>query len=86
MSVYSITIARSVQKELESLNHPMVKKIFTKLESLAQHPRPVGSVKLQGHNDLWRIRVGDYRVIYSIDDHRRSVDINRIRHRKDAYK
>ena len=86
MSSYNVILTRSAQKELESLNPQMVKKIFAKIENLTVHPRPTGCVKLQGHNELWRIRVGDFRIIYSIDDKHHIVDVNCIRHRRDAYK
>jgi mRNA interferase RelE/StbE len=53
---------------------------------LASNLRPHGCVKLQGADDLWRIRVGEYRVIYAIGDDRRIVDISAVRHRRDAYR
>ena len=86
MSSYNVILAKSAQKELESLNQLVLKKVFMKMESLAMNPRPTGCVKLQGNSDLWRIRVGEYRIIYSINDKHHCVDINRVRHRKDAYK
>ena len=49
-------------------------------------PRPKDCKKIQGEENLWRIRIGDYRIIYEIDDEKRSVDINNIRHRKEAYR
>jgi mRNA interferase RelE/StbE len=82
---YSITFARSARKELEALPNPLIKRIFTKIESLADEPRPNRCRKLQGFKDLWRIRIGDYRVIYSIDDSLETVDIVAIRHRREAY-
>jgi mRNA interferase RelE/StbE len=57
-----------------------------RIEGLSTEPRPPGCRKLVGANNLWRIRVGDYRVIYSIDDPRRRVDVNAVRHRSDAYR
>ena len=59
-------------------------RIIARIESLAVAPRPVGCVKLEGGAGLWRIRVGDYRVIYEIDDYRRRVDVSAVRHRRDA--
>jgi mRNA interferase RelE/StbE len=56
------------------------------IERLATNPRPKGCRKLEGADNLWRIRVGDYRVIYSVDDARRIVDIIAIRHRSEAYR
>ena len=85
MANYAITFARSARKELETLSNSLVNRIFSKIESLGESPRPVGCRKLQGSHDLWRIRIGDYRVIYSIDDSKRNVDIVAVRHRSQAY-
>lgn len=60
-------------------------RIATKIDGLAEQPRPTGSKKLRGADDLWRVRVGDYRVIYAIDDAAGVIEIRVIRHRKDAY-
>ena len=49
-------------------------------------PRPSGAIRLQGNSNLWRIRVGDYRVIYSINDPARMIDISAVRNRRDAYR
>ena len=57
-----------------------------KIETLALNPRPTGCKKLSGAKDLWRLRVGDYRMVYKIDDARRIVDIAVIRHRRDVYR
>lgn len=85
MSKYSVTFARSARKELESLPAAVVRRIFPKIESLATNPRPSGCKKLKGSTDLWRIRVGEYRVIYSIFDTVVRVEIIAVRHRSDAY-
>ncbi|HTY26415.1 MAG TPA: type II toxin-antitoxin system RelE/ParE family toxin [Desulfomonilaceae bacterium] len=85
MPDYSITFSRSARKELESLDAPAVQRIFPKIEALAKRPRPERCRKLRGEKNLWRIRVGDYRVIYAIYDDELLVDIIAIRHRSDAY-
>ena len=64
----------------------MVQRLFPAIESLACEPRPRGCRKVQGADNLWRIRIGDYRVLYTIDDQARIVDILAIRHRSDAYR
>ena len=51
-----------------------------------KNPRPVRAIKLQGNRNLWRLRVGDYRVLYSIDDSARLVDVSAVRHRRDVYR
>lgn len=75
MAEYAITFARPARKEIERLSSVHVQRIFPKIEALAKEPRPSGCLKLTGEENLWRIRVGDYRVIYTIDDRLRNVDI-----------
>jgi len=65
---YQLTFARSARKELEALPASVVARVFPRIEALADTPRPVGSHKLRGEKNLWRIRVGEYRVIHSVDD------------------
>jgi mRNA interferase RelE/StbE len=83
---YTITFARSARKELEVLSAKEAKRVFYKIQALAQEPRPAGCRKLVGEDDLWRIRVGDYRVIYLINDREHIVDVIQVRHRGDAYR
>jgi mRNA interferase RelE/StbE len=85
MSIYEIVFARSARKELQALSYDIAGRILNKIELLALNPRSSGSKKLRGHSNLWRIRVGEYRVIYSIDDDRRIVDVSVVRHRSEAY-
>jgi len=85
MADCSITFARSARKELEALPNSLIIRIFSKIESLSRQPRPSGCRKLQGFANLWRIRIGDYRVIYSINDNTEAVDIIAVRHRREAY-
>lgn len=85
MAEYSITFARSARRELEALDSSIILRILSKIETLAVHPRPHGSKKLSGEKHLWRIRIGDYRVIYSVLDKERRIDITAVRHRREAY-
>ena len=85
MADYAITFARSARKELEALNVSIVNRIFPKIEALTQELRPRGCRKLQGEENLWRIRVGNYRVVYAIYDKARRIDIIAVRHRSKAY-
>jgi len=85
MADYSISFARSARKELESLSAKLVQRIFPAIEALAKVPRPKGCRKLTTEKNLWRIRSGDYRVIYTIDDDKRAIDIIAVRHRSKAY-
>lgn len=78
MADYSIAFARSARKELESLDPQLVTRIMSRIDSLSKNPRPPGCRKLRGVDNLWRIRVREYRIIYSIDDRERLVDISTI--------
>jgi mRNA interferase RelE/StbE len=86
MAEYTITIARSARRELEGLDEEIAHGILTKIEALARQPRPHGRKKIRGPSDLWRIRVGDYRIIYGINDGMHVVDIVIVRHRGDVYR
>jgi mRNA interferase RelE/StbE len=83
---YAIVFARSARKQLQVLDRTHALRILGRIESLALAPRPAGCVKLEGGGGHWRIRVGDYRVIYEIDDDRRRIDVSAVRHRRDAYR
>jgi len=83
---YAITFARSARRELEALDTPAVDRIFGRIEDLARDPRPRGCRKLCGRQGLWCLRVGDYRVLYAINDEERVVDVVAVRHRRDAYR
>ena len=65
---YSLEITTSAQKELDSIDDPLFERIDRKILALADNPGPVGSKKLKGFTDSWRIRVGDWRVVYVLDD------------------
>lgn len=86
MDEYSVVFARSARKELERLGEPLVSRILRRIEVLTLTPRPEGCRKLQGAPSLWRIRIGDYRVLYAVDDAQKIVDVIAIRHRSDAYR
>lgn len=86
MSKYAITFARSARKELEALDERIINRLFPKIENLSVNPRPDGCRKLTGNKHLWRIRVGNFRIVYSINDDKNLVDIIAVRDRKDAYK
>ena len=86
MAEYAIVFARPARKELQALDHTAAIRILKRIEVLAMEPRPSGVKKLEGAVDLWRIRVGDWRVVYRISDSKRLVDVIAVRHRRDAYR
>lgn len=84
---YSVSLRRSALKELQSLPKTAVQKVGGAIDKLAENPRPDGVKKLKGsEEDLYRIRVGDFRIVYSIEDEIKIVDIRKIGHRKDIYR
>ena len=83
---YSVEWSRSAAREVRSLSTDMALRIAAAVGRLAQDPRPAGCKKLAGYADLWRIRVGQYRSIYAIGDTVRLVRVERVAHRKDAYR
>ena len=85
MSSYQVIVSPSAEKELERLPKKIIQRITEELDGLAENPRPLGCLKLQGEENSYRIRVGVYRVVYEIHAKKVLVLVVRIRHRKDAY-
>jgi len=84
--MYQILISNSAEKDMDKLPTGALGKVALAIDHLAVEPRPTGCKKLKGYSEnLWRIRVGNYRVIYSIEDKIEVIDIRRVRHRKDVY-
>jgi mRNA interferase RelE/StbE len=82
---YIVEVKPSAQKELEALPDSVLRRAVRKIEYLSQTPRPQGCKKLKGYKDQWRLRVGDWRVVYIIDDEAKLVSVTRIAHRRQAY-
>jgi mRNA interferase RelE/StbE len=82
---YRVALTSSAEKELRDLPTRFIARITPRLENLAANPRPPGCKKLKGGDKEWRIRVGDYRVVYTIDDAMLLVEVTRIRHRSAVY-
>ncbi len=85
MAGYSIFIKKSAARELEGLEKKVLPKILERIEALAVNQRPAGAEKLAGV-ELWRIRQGDYRIIYSIEDDVLTVWIVKVGHRREVYR
>ena len=85
MAKYTLEIKPSAGKELEALDDALFARIDRKILVLAENPRPPGCKKLRGYKDHWRIRVGDWRVLYVIDDAAKRVSITRVAHRREVY-
>ncbi|MEO5711980.1 MAG: type II toxin-antitoxin system RelE/ParE family toxin [Luteolibacter sp.] len=84
MASYRITIKRSASKELEKIALQDRKRIIEKIRSLASDPRPPGSKKLSGQ-EKYRLRQGDYRILYLIEDGELVIMVVKIGHRRDVY-
>jgi len=84
--VYEVLLERRVERELKRLPAGAFGRVIQHLQSLAENPRPHGCRKLVGSQSDWRIRVGEYRVVYEIDDEAEVVRVMRVRHRKDIYR
>jgi mRNA interferase RelE/StbE len=82
---YVVEVKPSARKELERLPDAVLVRAVRKMESLGENPRPAGCKKLKGYRDLWRIRVGDWRILYLIDDGAKLVSVTRIAHRREVY-
>ncbi len=85
MAKYALEIKPSAGKEMDALDNALFHRIDRKILALAGDPRPAGCKKLRGYRDHWRIRIGDWRVVYSIDDAAKRVSISRIAHRREVY-
>lgn len=83
---YEIVIKKSAAKRIATLPKAIKESVFSNIFELSDEPRPSGCKKLKGEDNAWRIRVGDYRIIYSIFDDRLIIEVIRVSHRKDVYK
>jgi mRNA interferase RelE/StbE len=83
--MYQITFRSSAIKELRKLSADHRKSVSNAIDSLAHEPRPKGVKKMTGAH-AWRIRVGDYRVVYSIKDKQLIIEVIRIGHRREVYR
>ena len=83
--LYTVSIKRSAQKALIRLPENDYQRVFAAIEALANDPRPEGSKKLKGR-DGWRLRIGNYRVIYEINDRALTVLVVDVVHRREAYR
>ena len=86
MTVYRVLLERGAERDLARLSSEINERVIAAIQALANNPRPPGCRKLVGSKNDWRIRVGDYRVVYEIADKIRVVRVNRVRHRREVYR
>ena len=84
--MYEVYLERAAERDLRKLPAETFHRIIPRIRALAETPRPPGCRKLTGSDSDWRIRIGEYRVIYEIDDAGKTVRIFRVRHRREAYR
>ena len=83
---YAVEFERSAKKNLDRLDGPIRARVLRKVAALADDPRPPGATRLVNADDLWRIRIGDYRVVYAIEDDRLVVIVVRVAGRGKVYR
>jgi mRNA interferase RelE/StbE len=84
--MYQVELLPAAARDLKRIEKKMQVRIVAALQDLADNPRPAGVVKLAGEENVWRIREGDYRILYEIHDRRLLVLVVRIGHRRDVYR
>ncbi len=84
--MFEIFIERAAEKDMRRLSHEVHTRVVLAIHGLGKNPRPSGAKKLKGGANDWRVRVGEYRVLYEIADAIRVVKIYRVRHRGDVYR
>jgi mRNA interferase RelE/StbE len=85
MASYHVVLTSSAEKELKRLSRQLIARMVSRLENLASNPSPPGCKKLKGGDREWRIRVGDYRAVYTVDNTKSLAEVTRIRHRSEVY-
>lgn len=83
---YDVKLTPSAQKDLDAFSGELFKRFEKLILGLYDNPRPHNSKKLSGGGSRWRIRTGDYRVLYEIDESRKIVRVYRIAHRREVYR
>lgn len=84
--MHKLTYRKSVSKDLRKISKANLQQIIKEIQLLAHNPRPIGATKLKGTANVYRYRVGDYRIVYEIEDAVLTILIIRVAHRRDVYK
>jgi mRNA interferase RelE/StbE len=84
--VYEVFLEQAAERDLRKLDPADFHRLVSRIKALAENPRPVNCKKITGSRNDWRIRIGTYRVIYEIDEKAKTVNVMRIRHRREAYR
>ena len=86
MGSYSVILKPAVEKDLRSLPKKVLARVFERIETLENEPFSRQSLKLEGAEQMYRLRVGDYRIIYEIDQANRQITVHHVRHRREVYR
>lgn len=87
MVPYQVGLSPAAARQLRKLDHPIQRRIYLRLRRLAVEPRPSGAVQIKGKADtFYRVREGNYRIVYAIEDQRLLILVVRIAHRREAYR
>jgi mRNA interferase RelE/StbE len=83
---YRLQDTAAARRDLQALPREILRRIEARIQALAEHPRPRGVERVRGTPGGLRVRVGDYRILYTVDDAQQVVTIGRVRHRRDVYR
>jgi len=86
MTNYNVIFKPSVEKDLRPLPKKIVERVFERIEQMRSEPHPRQAIKLSATGGLYRIRVGDYRIVYEVDPNAMLIIIHYIRHRSEVYR
>ena len=86
MPAYRVVVKPSVEKDLRSVRPAVVARVFAVIDELREEAFPRGCVKLVGTEGLYRVRLGQYRVIYAVDGSARLITVHYVRHRREVYR
>ena len=84
--MYEVFLEHRAEKDISKIDDALHRRIIKDIAVLKNDPRPAGCRKITGTQNAWRIRVGDYRIIYEIDERGKTVFVMRVRHRREAYR
>jgi len=84
--VYEVYLERRAERDLKKLSKELFYRIIPHIKALSENPKPPGCRKITGSKSDWRVRVGEFRIIYEIDTRKKAIKVMRIRHRKEVYR
>ncbi len=86
MASYKVILKPSFEKDLRSIPKSVITRVINSLDLLAENPFPRQALKLEGGGQLYRVRVGDYRIVYGVNQQARQVLVHYVRHRREVYR